>query len=636
MFPLFAAAVLAAVSSPSPSPSASALPQIVRVVTSDRSEGALARATRVTHIVTHGDIVRMGYRTVGDALAAVPAVEIERYGGVGSNASYGIRGSNSSQVLVLIDGLPAPGSLANSVNLGTMSTAGVDRIEIVEGGGSTLYGTGAVGGIINVITDHAPPTSATLRWGSFGDRELQASAAGFSFERIVANNDYPVPGYASSGTPLAASRQNSAYQATTARYAGSHELGSVEADVALNVASTHGGEPGFYPFVSSTSVQNEVDEGGALTFRTHGRHSTATLQLGGTVQQIAFDCDQAVEPDSCFQPSQSLSVESRVNVGLRDAVDSRRQRLVYGVDLSRGTVMTNTGGGYVPVKPGSTPPPPVSTDALAQSAAYVEDVADLSTALRAHAGLRGERDGALGGEISPSLGLQAQLSTATSVKLNYATAFRAPDASELYYPGYGNPQLRPERAQVADLTLTDSRLLGGVSLGWFTNHTNDLIVPVLTAFYPPYTYIEHPENVSHAIMSGFTLEAKTQPYRGVSLTMNATDLYAALDRSTDSRLPNDPVVTVNVGFAIAAAPSGIFGGAGISQRLVGARGPVTPSLPTFFQPVAYADLDAFVALRLNRRLELFVRGYNLGDERYAEVSGYPMPGRSFALELKTK
>jgi vitamin B12 transporter len=299
--------------------------------------------------------------------------------------------------------------------------------------------------------------------------------------------------------------------------------------------------------------------------------------------------------------------------------------------------MTNTGGASLPVAPSATPPPPISSAALAQTAAYVEDVADLSRTLRAYAGLRAERDGALGGEISPSLGLQAAVSRTLSIKANYATAFRAPNASELYYPGYGNPLLHPERARVGDITLTDSSLLGGASLGWFTNHTNDLIVPVLVkAYSQQYVFIYAPENIDRAVMQGFTFDVKTRPYRGLSLALGVTDLYTALDVSNGTRLPNDAVFTVNVALNVAPSPAGAFGGATISERLVGNRGPVNEAQPLFFQPVAYANLCALVDLRLDRRLDLFVRGYNLGNERYAEVAGYPMPGRTFALELHAR
>lgn len=631
------AAAVAAASSPTPVPTGSPVPQIAHVVTSDRSNEALTRATRVTYVVTQDQIVRFGYRTIGDALTSVPGVEIENYGPIGSNISYGIRGSSTAQVLVLVDGMPAPGSLSNTVNLGTFSTVGIQRIEVVEGGGSTLYGQGAVGGIINIITNHQPQTSGTLRWGSFDDRELQVAAGGFSLERIVADNAFSLPAYTLYGVPQSTTRNNSQYDSTTMRYGLQHSFGHVDADVALGIDSSQAGVPGFYPYVSTTTEQDEVDKDAVLALRSHGKRSTATLQMNGLQQQIAYNCNEVQEPLACFQPSQSLNLESRLGLDLNNSVDAGAQQIVYGIDLSRGTVMANTGGAPAVVLPSASPPPPVSTDALAQTAAYVQDVADLGRSLRGYAGLRAERDGSLGGAISPSLGIETQLSRTASLKLNYATAFRAPNASELYYPGYGNPSLHPERSQVGDATFYDSGILGGMSIGWFTNHTNDLIVSTLVESVPSeYIYIYAPENVAHAVMQGFTFDLKTLAYRGISVALNATDLYTAQNLTTGTRLPNDAVFTVNVGLQVAANPRGWFGGAGIGEKLVGARGPVDQSQPLFYQPVAYADLNGFVDFRLARGLDFYVRGFNLGNERFAEVNGYPMPGRAFAVELRAR
>ncbi|MEO7202607.1 MAG: TonB-dependent receptor, partial [Candidatus Tumulicola sp.] len=568
----------------------------------------------------------------------LPGVEIESYGPIGSNVSFGIRGNNSSQVLVLVDGMPAPGGLAGSVNLGTFSTAGIDRVEVVEGGGSTLYGTGAVGGVINIITDHSTQSNGIARYGSFGDTEFQAGAEGFSIDRTYANNAFGLPSYTSFGTVMPTTRNNSNYGATTLRYSGSKTFGSVTAQLNFSTADEIIGVPGFYPFVSTSSIQNEVDNIAGLTLHHNGAQSTTTLQLGGEQQQLAYNCNDIQEPEACYQPSQSLSVESRVSMYLRNAVDAGTQHLVYGIDLSRGTVMTNGGGGPVVVPSGAPQPPPSSTDALAQTAVYVQDNVDFSHIFHGYAGLRGERDGGLGGAISPSVGIEADPATGIALKVNYATAFRAPNASELYYPGFGNPNLQPERSQVADATLHFTGSAGTASAGWFTTRSNDLIVSTLIECLPPsyYNCIYLPENVAHALRQGFTVDGTTRPHGGISASFNATDLYTAENLTTNTRLPNDPVMTVNLGLKFVPARTGIFGGAELWERVVGQRGTVDFTQPLFFQPAAYSNLTAYVDLRVTPKLDLYLRGYNLGDERYADVSGYPMPGRSFALELRTR
>ena len=619
----------AAVVAYSPSPAPSAPPQIAHVVTADRSDETLKNSVRTIYVVSAAEIAKNGYRTISEALATVPGVEIAAYGPIGAGAQYGIRGSSSSQVLVLIDGQPAPGGFADSVELANISTAGVARIEVVEGGGSTLYGQGAVGGIINIITaTQKAPAYALLRYGTFDDRELQLGGDGFSFERVVANNAYALPPSEAFGAANPASRTDSDYEATTARYGLEGLLGSVESSLHLSAESDDVGAIGEFPYYSPTSREHDVNEDAALNFALHRTHSTATMSFDASTQQVTYDCDEAVDAN-CYQSAQSLDTEVRTGVSLRDVVTGANEKTVYGVDLSRGIVRVNDGNGD-----------PVAQNALAQSAAYVQQT---WTGERDefYAGVRGERDGALGGEFSPAIGFRYDLSSTLSIKTNAATAFDAPNASELYYPFYGNPDLQPERSKVGDVTLTDDRILGGASLGWFDNASRDLIVATcieycnpLTA--PPNDYpVYLPENVDRSHVAGFTFDTKTLPENGITASLNATDLYLAQDLDTASRLPDDAVFQVNLGLEYAGAPGSFFQGFGVSERLVGARGYVDPTQPLFDQPVAYGDLLAHASFRVSPTLLLTVRGFNLGNERYAEVAGYPMPGRTLSIELRS-
>ena len=610
---LLAAAVIPLSPSPSPTPSA-APPEIAHVVTSDRSEETLRNSVRTTYVVTAADIARYGYRTVADTLANVPGVQIASYGTIGNQVDYGIRGTSSAQTLVLIDGEPAPGGLTNSVELGTLSTAGVARVEVVEGGGSTLYGTGAIGGIINIITDGRTPSAATLRYGSFDDAELHAQGVGFTFDRVVATNAYALPPSETADVPNPLTR-NSPYQSTTARYGFDHALGAFNVSFRASLESDGIGVDGFFPDYSSTSFENDVNEDGVLTVGLRRAHSSASLSLDGTRQQIAFNCDITTDPN-CFQTTQSLDTEARTGVSLRDVVTGANERTIYGADFSRGTVRSDDGNGDI------------ATNPFSQSAGYVQQTW-IGARNEFYAGLRGERDGSLGGEFSPSLGARFTLSDALMLKMNAATAFRAPNASELYFPNYGNPNLQPERAKVGDVTLTDNRVLGGTSLGWFNNNTNELIVADPNNNFTP-------ENVDHAHIAGLTFETKTLPLHGIRATVNATDLYLAQNLDAQTRLPNDPVFTVYLGLDYHAGARALLSEAGISERAVGARGAVDPTQPLFYQPVSYSDLSAYTSLRVAPKLLLTLRGYNLGNERYAEVSGYPMPGRTFAVELHTR
>jgi vitamin B12 transporter len=493
--------------------------------------------------------------------------------------------------------MPAPGSFANSVELATMPTTGVDRIELVEGGGSTLYGTGAIGGIINVITDRKSADGVTARAGSLGDSSFELRSPNIQFSRIVARNDFKLAD--------GSIRPDSDYQVSAFHANAGARIGSFDAVLRAGMSSDRGGAPGPLDFTSPTSRQTDLNADANITLTRRTPQAELTVQFGGTRQQVTFACG-AVNDLNCFQSVQSLDTESRLGFDARNVVSGGNEQLLYGIDLARGTVRGDAGGLF-------------STNSFAQAAAYVQQ--KFSTRWgRAYVGVRGERDGALGGEFSPSAGFIVHLSGQASLKGNLATAFRAPNASELYFPFFGNPDLKPERAKVADLTLVDSAVLGGVSIGWFGNRTNNLIVTVLI---DPVNFIFAPENIGHALIEGLTFDAKTQPLHGFTASFNLTDLYRAQDLDTQSRLPDDPVITANLGLDYAGA--GLVEAAGASVHSAGAHG-----------PAAFTRADAYLSLRAAPNVLFTLRAYNLGNERYEAVSGFPMPGRTFAFELSTR
>jgi vitamin B12 transporter len=603
-------AALSFAPSPSPSPSATPRAEIAHVYTSDRADVTLRNTARTIYIVTRDHIVRNGYRTVAEALTELPALQISPLGPLGSSVNYTLRGSNSAQILVLIDGLPAPGSFSNSVELGNLSTSGVDRIEVVEGGGSTLYGTGAIGGIVNIITQRSATNSATLHYGSFADRELDISSDHLQFSRIVSNNGFSLPG--------GGIRSDVDYESSTLHAGAGRKIGSLDAALRIGLQADHVGAPGpDNMFVSPTSRENDLNQNADLTLTKPGPQSEATLELGGTRQDILYWC--SASDVNCLIPAGALSAEGRVNAGIRNAVRGANEQLLYGADFSRGVVRSDSGGFATP---------PISVNALTQTAAYVQERIDAGSG-SVYAGLRGERDGALGGELSPSAGFVQHIGNDLSLKGNLASAFRAPNAAELYFPGYGNPQLKAERATVADFTITDAHVLGGASITWFGNRTNNLIYPDPSTFALT--------QADHALIEGLTLSLGTLEFNGFTTSLNMTDLYRAHNLDTGSRLPNDPVISAHLRVDyISRTGSSFIDSFGAAISMVGSRGNIDVSLPTYDRSAPYTNVNGYLRMRAGRNLLVTLRGYNLGNERYAAVSGYPMPGRSFALELSTQ
>jgi outer membrane cobalamin receptor len=316
-------------------------------------------------------------------------------------------------------------------------------------------------------------------------------------------------------------------------------------------------------------------------------------------------------------------------LSLRNVVSTERQRLVYGVDLMQGNARVDqgTGGGSPSAADNSA-----IFDSYAQTAAYVQWQWFERNGNEFYAGLRGERDGGIGGAYSPSIGGIVELSRALSFRFNGATAFRAPTAEELYYPGFSNPTLQPERTRVADATLRASTPWGQADLGWFTTSGSNLIVS------PPPLYI--PQNVGRASIAGISLDARVRTFYGCIASLGITNIYRAQDLATSTRLPGrGPVFAVALGLRYEAPPNRRFDGFNIQVRSQGPQELPDPFLPAAFavyQPASFTVFGGYVGYRLTPQLVVALRGDNLGNTRYAMYAGFPMPGRSLGIELRSR
>jgi len=611
----------AAAAAPSPSPSA-APADIGRVSTTDRHDEPLRDVVKSTYVVTKAEMLRRGDVTVGDALDRVPGVNVQRSGPLGSESDVTIDGYRTSQVLILIDGRPIAGQQIELTALGTMPTTGVERIEVIEGGGATLYGTGALGGVINIITTGGAGLQrlprASLDESSLGERGFAFENGTFSFERRVASNVFAFP---ATGPVPAGTTVNDDYETTSARVAKQFRAGALRVGVDAGLAQNHVGDPGDYAFppLSTTARENMTAGDARVSLALDRAQSSTTLDLSGTSRTFLYTFspdDPAYAAGNLFGGTTQVEREGRVQASLRDVVESAGSTLVAGIDLARGVGRVDDG-----LTPVSLP--------FAQTAVYVQETLVAPSGIRTELGVRGERDGAYGGIVAPSLGVRVPLGAALDLRANAATGFRAPDVTELAYPVYSNPNLRPERSKSTDVALDAPRFLGGASLRWFTENGNDLIAINPAYDYAAPTSAANPYliNVARYAIAGFVGSVRTRSYHGLTSSVALTDTYRALDlTSVAARLARRPVLAADLTLEY-GAPRGLLDAAGFLAHAVGPHD--TPD-------TEFTRVDAYVRLRAAPGALVSLRVFNLGNERYADVSGFPMPGRTFALELSTR
>ncbi len=621
---------------PSPAPSASpALQQIGNVVTSDRRDEPVSQSSRPTYVVNRSQIDAYGARTVYDALASVPGIELYNYGGFGSQVNYGLRGSTSEQTLVLVDGQPVTSADSGTTYLQQLSTIGVDHIEVVESGSSTLYGTSASGGVINVITSVPRTQYFSASGGSFADRDLQIAAGngviGGAFERHIADNNYgyPATAYNPANAYPAGTRQNAYADQTAARLLLATPIGggfSIRAR-ADNV-SLDEGVPGsitaFEGFSNLTpsATQNLHNETGDVSIGYTAKRSTISLDVSGAKQSLTF-ADPSFGEDDTYT--------GRTQVSLKDTSSFGRADLVAGIDLSRETGLFafpssptfDADGNFT----GTAPPFSIGA-AQSQSAAYAQVGVDASKALRVIAGVRGEHDAPQGSVLAPSFGGIVR-SGAVRFTGNLGESFRVPTLNDLYYPGFSNPNLLPEKAATSDATLAADLAGGSLSAGYFSRSGSNFIVVAAPTFLP--------FNASRASTSGLQFTARSRALgNGIVFDASFTDLYKALDETTGLRLPETPNGSATLGLTKTARGNERFA-YGLRWRIVGDDGDDASNVqPLAANYNANDSIDAFLRYKLAPRALISIRGFNLADEHNVPIYGYPAPGRRLYVELATQ
>jgi hypothetical protein len=324
---------------------------------------------------------------------------------------------------------------------------------------------------------------------------------------------------------------------------------------------------------------------------------TLTLDLSGATQRSAYADPSFGEDDVLWGRSQ---------ISVKDALTTRGVDLVGGIDLNRASGIFTFPGYTIPAS-GSTMP---------------------IAGIRFVAGLRAEHDSPAGSVLAPSFGSTLRLTPNLWLAGNVSESFTVPTLQDLYYPGYSNPNLLPEKSRDSDATLVADGARGSLSLGWFGRSGSNFIV------LDPVTFT--PYNAQRAQTAGFTITARSKPVRGLIADANFTDLYRALDLTTSARLPRSPVGQASAGLT---RPFGATRTSfGLRFGVVGSDGDDAANVPP---PLvgrydSYTSIDAYVRYKLSRDGIVSVRGFNLGNDREAPIFGYPNVGRRFVVELSTR
>jgi vitamin B12 transporter len=593
------------------------------VVTATKVETPSEQLGASISVVNGDDFQTLHYPTVDEALRNVPGVEIRRSGSYGKTSSITIRGANANQVQVLVDGVRVKSPTLGQVDLSDLSPDLIERIEIIRGAQSTLYGADAIGGVVNIITRKGAggPLQASVQQ-EVGNYDTLAS-------RATVSGAYKILNYALSASHFESNGQlqndGNDVDALSARV-GATLPRSSSLDFVFRYNKSASGVPVKGVFPGPQPIVPIINP------NARQQSETSIWSLEGKTHPVEWWETHArlsrYENSSGFQDPADPGVD--FDFTAFSQVDVVRKEAEWVNSFFVGKWSTSTLGLEYRREEGENKG--VFRAATETPSVFFEQQLRFFDRLFITGGFRVE-DNSVFGTTTTERGSVAFLikETGTRLRGSAGTGFRAPTFNDLFFPDFGNPDLQPEKSLSYDFGV-DQRLWRNrirVGLTYFQNNFTNLItccVPLPTAPFGG------PVNVGRARSAGieFTSEVDVLPNLVAQLNYTYTD---SENLATDRPLPREPRHRWNVGLTWEPVTRlSLF-----TQVHV-----VTEQFETFGEVYngGYTRVDVGGTWRILDRtgwlpkLELTARIQNLLNERYAEVRGFPALGINALVGLR--
>ncbi|MDP9190643.1 MAG: TonB-dependent receptor [Acidobacteriota bacterium] len=545
-------------------------------------------------VITREDIERREARDVLDVLREVPGLGVSRTGSPGKNTTLFIRGGSTKQALVLWNGIEMNNAYFSGYDFGQLSSAGVEKVEIVRGPFSALYGSEAVSGVINVLTKpSATGVTVDVEGGENGlfngmlygahvsDRWVLNGTVERRQDDGFANNDDFSGNSIVGGATMMPNKHFSA--GVLARYS-TYEDGvpfAPNGSSSAFVPSPHRREEG-----SQRSI--------AIPLIYQAARSVFELRLSDNRREDKFN-----DPEGAFGDE-----FSDVEASTRGARGTARANTSFGAitlggEYERAEVdSANSFGGGIEAR------------TRTNKSVFIEDRFSWThggqSSIEIAAGARYDDFGDFGSETSPRIAA-AWVQRGHKIRASYGKGFRAPAIGELYFPFGGNVNLRSESSRNVEAGYDYYTPNGSFSATLFDADYEDLI-----NFGPTFQF----ENIEAASSRGLEIGAQRR-LGAVRVDLSYTWLDTK-DEATGEELLRRPQHSGSIGFG--------YQGASYSTQFViihkGQRGDVTDLFPFgTVQNDAYTTADVTVHYRIGS-LSPYVKLENLTDEKYEEVFGY--------------
>ncbi|HEY3151060.1 MAG TPA: TonB-dependent receptor [Candidatus Binatia bacterium] len=612
-------------------------------VTSTRTETPLSQVTTSATVITDKDIQAQQAETVLQVLRTVPGLDVVQSGSRGNTTSVFIRGSESDHVLVLIDGVEVNSTTLGAFDFAHLTTENVERIEILRGAGGTLYGSQAIGGVINIITKkgQGPLEAGVSLEGGNGSTHRQTINLSGQLEKL---------GYAFSVARLA----SDGFRSVNDDYRNLHASGRLDYKFTEGTALK-----GLFQFFK-TDVGLFNSNNFVSGARDPNAREAASQYLGKLEweQRIVPEWDYRVsgsifkehikdsdDPDPLSDCSLfGLPCDSRTRSRFRPQISTAEFQTNYRFgDWSTTTFGTEFKQRKASTSSSSDGLPLGEIDKAIRNMGYYlqEQFQFLDRRLIMIPGIRLDDNQSFGTAWTPSFSAAYLFrETGTKLKASYAKGFKAPTLNELFFPpgfgcpAFGNPNLKPEKSWELNAGVEQNLLSDRVTLGltYFHREVKDLIEGRPIPGDPFGCF--RAENVGTARFDGveWILGLKLL----TSLSINANYTYLDWD-TADGKLPRRPRHRGSVSLNYLRDGLNV----NLIANVVGSRDDFRAASPfgDIVKP-GYAILDLASSYSLPwqmpgvKNIALFGKIENLLNRKYEEADGFRARPLNFLLGVR--
>ena len=639
--------VLLAVVSPAVAQEAKRLEPVV--VTATKLEEPVERLGATVTVITEDDLKLYNYETVGDALRQVPGVEIQRSGGPGKLTQIRIRGSRTQQVQILIDGVRVKSPASGEFDFSDLAIDQIERIEIVRGPQSTLHGADAIGGVVNIISKRGKGPFSAFASTEAGNYDTLRERAGFS-------GSYKLFDYAFGGSWFETNGQfrndGSEQRAVTGRVGlvlpGDGHLGlslrynrtTVDLPVDFAIPSS----PFFLRDPDSRQQSETItlalgwDQKPLEWFELHLRVGQFWNQLGF---QDPFTPGDGAAGNLDFTDMRSQTNTQRLEGELLTAFHAGKwTTLTLGAERRTESARSRSVGLSAPGERQTL------FKQIETASAFVQDELRLFERLVLSGGWRYDASSTFGSATTQRAAVAVPVKeTGTKLRATWGEGFRAPTINDLFFPGFANPDLEPERSESWEVGLDQKFWRDRIRLGvtYFENEFRNLIQFQSTSVgCPPGSPFGCPVNIGRAWTQGVEFTGAVDILDNLLFTANYTYVDTK-DVITKRELRRVPHHVYNFGLAWDPLRAlSLFVQANVvSSQFDQVSDPVTFSAVRVRNP-GYHRIDLGGAYHIVAKrgafpaLDFTVRLDNVTDQSYMEVFGFRALGINVLAGLQAR